>query len=54
MYLKGGGGGGEGVQGQKIWKHDLEITGDRKGPPRRSTFWSIYEAPDKNVCPYME
>ena len=26
-YLRGGGGG---VQGQKSWKHDFEITGDPK------------------------
>ena len=34
---------GEGVQGQKSWKHDFEITGDPKGPPSRSTFWSGFE-----------
>ena len=41
--LKGGGGG---VQGQKSWKHDFEITDDPKGPPSGSTFWSGFEAPD--------
>ena len=37
---------GEGVQGQKSWKHDFEITGDPKGLPSGSTFWSGIEAPD--------
>ena len=44
--LRGGGGGGAGVQGQKSWKHDFEITGDPKGPPSGSTSWSGFEAPD--------
>ena len=33
-----------GVQGQKSWKHDSEITGDPKGPPIGSTFWSGFES----------
>ena len=41
--LRGGGGG---VQGLKSWKHDFEITGDPKGPPIGSTFWSSFEAPN--------
>ena len=36
------------VQGQKIWKHDLEITGDPKVPPSGSTFWSGFE-----TTPYL-
>ena len=28
---------GRGVQGQKSWKHDSEITGDPKGPSSGST-----------------
>ena len=32
-------GGGGGVQGQISWKHDLDITGDPKGPPSGSTVW---------------
>ena len=43
--IKGGGGGG-GVQGQKSWKHDFEITGDPKVPPSGSTIWWGFEAPD--------
>ena len=43
--LKGGGGGG-GVQGQKSWIHDFEITGDQVGPPSVSTFWWGFDAPD--------
>ena len=30
-----------GVQGQKSWKHDFEITGDPKGPPSGSTFGRV-------------
>ena len=41
-FFKGGGG----VQGQKSWKHDFEITGDPKGPTSGSTFWLGFEAPD--------
>ena len=37
---------GGGVQGLKSWKHDFEITGDPKGPPIGSTFWSSFEAPN--------
>ena len=37
---------GGGVQGLKSWKHDFEITGDPKGPPSGSTFWSGFEGPD--------
>ena len=37
---------GGGVQGQKSWKHYFEITGDPKGSPSGSTFWSGFEAPD--------
>ena len=37
---------GGGVQGQKSWKHDFEITGDPKGPPSGSTIWWGFEAPD--------
>ena len=29
-----------------VRKQDFEITGDPKGPPSKSTFWSGYEAPD--------
>ena len=32
------------VQCLKSWKHDFEITGDPKGPPSGSTFWSGFEA----------
>ena len=42
----GGGGGCGGVQAQKSWKHDFEITGDPKCPPSGLTFWSGFEAPD--------
>ena len=35
-----------GVQGQKVWEHDFEITGDPKGSRRGPTFWSGYEAPN--------
>ena len=41
LTLKGGGG-----PRSESWKHDFEITGDPKGPPSRSTFWSGFEAPD--------
>ena len=40
LYIKGG------VQGQKSWKHDFEITGEPKGPPTGSNFWWGFEAPD--------
>ena len=46
--LKGGGGG---VQGLKSWKHDFEITGDPKGPPIWTTFWSSFEAPNPYLGP---
>ena len=46
LVVKGGGGGGE-VKGLKSWKHDFEITGDPKGPPIGSTFWSSFEAPNQ-------
>ena len=45
IRLKGGGGGG-GVQGQKSWKHDFEITGNPKGPFSGSTFWWGFKTPD--------
>ena len=45
-------GGGGGVQGQKSWKHDFEITGDPKVPPSGSTFWSGFEAPDLVATPF--
>ena len=35
-----------GVQGQKSWNHDFEITSDPKGPPSGSTFWWGFEAPN--------
>ena len=41
LCIKGGG-----VQGLKSWKHYFEITGDPKGPPIGSTFWSSFEAPN--------
>ena len=44
---------GRGVQGQKSWKHDFEITGDPKGPPSGSTFWSCFEAPDSKGYHYL-
>ena len=34
------------IQGQKLWEHDSEITGDPKAPLRGPTFWSSFEAPD--------
>ena len=43
--LKGGGGGREGPRSES-WKHDFEITGDPKGRPSGSTFWSGFEVPD--------
>ena len=43
VFFKGGGGG---VQGQKSWKHDFEITDDPKGPRSGSTIWWGFEAPD--------
>ena len=39
--LKGGG-----VQGQKSWKHNFEITSDPKVPPSGSTFWLGFEVPE--------
>ena len=36
----------EGVQGQKSWKHNFEITGDPKGPPSGPTFCIGSEVPD--------
>ena len=35
-----------GVQGQILWEHDSEITGDPKGPLCGPTFWSGFEASD--------
>ena len=35
-----------GVQGQKTWEHDFEITSDPKGPQRGPTFWLGFEVPD--------
>ena len=35
-----------GVQGQKSWKHNFEITGDAKGPPSGSTFLLGFEITD--------
>ena len=35
-----------GVQGQKSWKHNFEITGEPKGPTGGSTFWLGFEIPD--------
>ena len=35
-----------GVQGQKFWEHDSEITSDLKGLQRGPTFWSGFEALD--------
>ena len=32
--------------GQKNWKHDFEITGEPKGSPSGSNFWSGFEALD--------
>ena len=43
IRIKGGGGG---VQGQKRWNHDFEITGDPKGTPSGSTFWWGFKAPE--------
>ena len=34
----------EGVQGQKSWKHNFEITSDPKGTPSEPTFWLDFEA----------
>ena len=34
------------VQGQKIRKHDFEITSDPKSLSSGSTFWLGFEAPD--------
>ena len=33
-------------QSLKSWKHDFEITGDPKGPPSGSNFWSGFGGPD--------
>ena len=35
-----------GVQGQKNWIHNFEITSDPKGPSSGSTFWLGFEVPD--------
>ena len=35
-----------GGKGKNSWKHDIEITGDPKGPSSGSTFWSGFEALD--------
>ena len=34
---------GEGVQGQKLWKHNFEIRGGSKGPQQEGTFWPSFE-----------
>ena len=34
------------IKGIQSQKHDFEITNDPKGPQRRPTFWSGFEAPD--------
>ena len=34
------------IQGQKLWEHNFEITGDLKGPLCGQTFWLGFEAPE--------